>query len=174
MAAEWAAGKRSPHDPPLSVDGQPPNDFSKSIERFTAKGVKRVEAEEALLRQQISANAAYSVPNACGTCLFFQKNYYTWDDSQCTAFAKYAVHVRNSVGHCNNGEAWRPSSAALKQLRQTVIESRPGFLSRLAEALLDRISGRYRLREIEQSKRIEPPQRSTVVKIEDGAKSKKS
>lgn len=46
MATEFALGRRSPHDPLPSVDGQPPQDFSKHLDRFVAKGMKLVEKVE--------------------------------------------------------------------------------------------------------------------------------
>jgi len=171
MAAEWAAGKRSPHDPLPSVDGQPPNDFSKSIERFTAKGVKRVEAEEAMLRQSTAVVVQDMLPNTCATCWFYTSlGYSDWHLNRCVAFSLNTHAARTDARHCNNGISWRPNPALLKKYNY----DQRSFWAKLGTALLDRISGRYRLREIEQSKLIEPPQRSTVVKIEDGAKSKKS
>lgn len=46
MATDFALGRRTPDDPLPSVDGQPPQDFSKHLDRFTAKGVRLVEKME--------------------------------------------------------------------------------------------------------------------------------
>lgn len=170
MAADWAAGKRGSHEPLPPVDGQPPNDFSKSIERFTVKGIKRVEAEEAWLREQRSVDAGIAVPNACGTCLYFHEHSWDRRQNKCTAFILHPDQVRGSVQHCNNGDGWRPSPSAIRQLKASVNATKGGLLSRLAEAILDRISGRYHLRQIDQVKRIEPLQNSSFVSIEDGNK----
>jgi hypothetical protein len=126
-----------------------------------------------MMRQQIAETMAYSVPNACGTCLYYQPGSSDYQD-KCTAFTYHPKVVRFHGDYCNNGLAWRPSPKALHQISGAVSAAKGGFFSRLAEALLDRISGRYRLREIEQTKLIEPPQKSTVVKIGDGATPKKA
>ena len=47
MAVEFASGRRSPYDPLPSVDGQPPTDFSKTLERFIDKGKQTVQLQEA-------------------------------------------------------------------------------------------------------------------------------
>ena len=139
-AADWAAGRRSPHDPLPGVDGQPPNDFSKSIERFTARGTKIAQADDALVRNQASVIVQNVLPNSCATCWFYDRvGYGDWHRHRCNAFAVECGFARNDLGYCGSGAAWRPDPTLL---RKYSYENHRGFWSRLGEALISRLAGR--------------------------------
>lgn len=240
-AADWAAGRRSPHDPLPSVDGQPPNDFSKSIDRFIAKGVKIAQQDDDKMKrlQALVGNVATNspdfeqlvpeitilipivwaehpsasqeqvvkwayqlakanfdrvhksatveisstpprqtqqhtvsivqdaLPNACATCWFYVAHHWEkdWKHGRCEAFAWKCEGVRYHAEFCKNGVAWRPNPKLVKQYSY---QEHRGFWARLGDAIIDRISGRYRMRATleEEAK----PAKSKVVKIENRLK----
>lgn len=164
-AADWAAGRRSPHDPLPSVDGQPPNDFSKSIERFVAKGIKIAEADDATASNQTGVIVQDRLPNACATCWFNAGDSNSWHYAHCNAFALRCDSVRNSHEYCNGGVAWRPHP---KMLKQYSYQNHRGFWARLGDAIIDRLSGRYRMHDAPEEEA--KPAKSKVVKIESRPK----
>jgi hypothetical protein len=146
MAAEWAVGRRGPHDPLPSVDGQPPNDFSKSMERFTAKAIKVADADDALARSQTGVIVRDMLPNSCATCWFYapDTSLTDWTWGNCKAFSRSCAKTRNAVDGCNGGASWRPNPKLLKEYSY---QNHRGFWGRLGDALIDRLSGRYRMRD---------------------------
>lgn len=139
-AAEWAAGRSSPHDPLPGVDGQPPHDFSKSLERFAARGIKIAQADDALVRNKASVIVQDVLPNSCATCWFYDnRGHNDWYQNRCKAFATSCRDARNERGYCGSGAAWRPDPGLLRQYSN---DHDRGFWSRLGEALISRLAGR--------------------------------
>ena len=143
-AIAFASGSRSPHEPLASVDGQPPRDFSKSLERFIKSGTRVALQQEAEMAasepdQRVSTlrpvQTVYvtaeehrrnernpdDLPIACGTCRF-------------KGIENCKVHLASLysawIGDCRRGESWRPR--------------RKFILTRIADVIVNRISGRYR------------------------------
>jgi len=145
MATEFAAGKRSPLDPLPAVDGMPPRDFSNRLDRFIAKGSQTmIEQEAARLEEEGLSVGSDNLPNACATCWFFEaKSTEGWHHGTCKAFAIGTNFARFDENHCGNGRAWRPHPGLLVKYSYAH-HQRGGFWSRLGNAIIDRISGRYR------------------------------
>ena len=146
QAALFALGQRSPHDPLPAIEGQPPNDFSKSLVKFVAKGQRVADAQEKAELTTISANLVTvtdSLPNSCATCWFYEgnKTLTDWTWGQCKAYARRTLDVRDDAGYCNRGTSWRPHPDLI---RKYSYEKRRGFLARLGDAIIERLSGRNR------------------------------
>lgn len=152
-AAEFAKGIRSPSDPLPAVDGMPNHDFSKRIERFIAKGNRIAEQQEAVMQPIDGRARTYppenpdNLPIACGTCRY---------RSGTEVYSNCSVHLRRMddawANDCNRGQSWRPEKRSL--------------LGRLAEALLDRLAGRYQA-DISNSRTLPPQQTRKVIRIDD-------
>lgn len=163
MAVEFASGQRSAHDPLPAIEGQPVRDFSKSLDSFTAKGVRTAEAQERAqpTPQPAADENPHNVPVGCGTCRFFG------DIPTKVVHVGCKVHLMSHEvswadgARCNFGTNWRADPKLLPPtppvvIPQSVIStanvpakppiaSGPSFWRRLSDAFLDRISGRYRL-----------------------------
>lgn len=140
MAADFALNARSPHDPLPSIDGQPTNDFSKSLERFIAKGQRIAEQQEAKLspsddtrvptlrpvqtvyltpeeQRRLERNPD-DLPIACGTCRYKGYEY-------CRV---HLNRLEDAWRYTCKGESWRPR--------------RKFILTRVIDALLKRFAER--------------------------------
>lgn len=162
MAVEFALGQRSALDPLPALEGQPTSDFSKSLDAFTAKGVRIAEAQERVQpTPQIRADVnAHNIPVGCGTCLFFGGIPTQVVRSGCKVHLMTHEVSWGDSGRCNFGANWRPDPAHLPPAppvlaRQSFTPalplavptpaSGPSFWKRLGDAFLDRVSGKYRL-----------------------------
>jgi hypothetical protein len=122
MAEAFANGARSPSDPLPAVDGNPKNDFSKAIERHTAKSLRIAAKQDATTLEAQEIPTASLIPNgppnACGTCRYLRGRSSRYpNDYQCAAYLQDISKARYDHRLCNDGSGWRPK--------------RPGFLARL-------------------------------------------
>ena len=137
-AVAWAAGKREPSDPLPAVDGQPHNDFSKSIDRFISKSLKTVEKQEAEIAREPKVMhmepVIYGPPNACGTCTYFV-NMSNYDYHKCSAHGMLAKFARPHASFCNNGQSWRPEAGEINKIKAIYAVAERVFLHALETQL---------------------------------------
>lgn len=153
MAEEFANGQRSPHDPLPALDASPQRDFSRKLERFTARGTRLAEKQEL----ELIANEAFEdeaeareetpfqmPPNACGTCVFISWRADSIGGHRCNAHKESTNLARSHAAYCNHGQSWRPKPSELRRARRQARLSRRSFWSRLGDAIIARIGGNRR------------------------------
>ncbi|MEQ1649181.1 MAG: hypothetical protein ABL898_11390 [Hyphomicrobiaceae bacterium] len=181
QAADFALGKRSPYEALPSVDGLPSHDFSKSLDRFVAKGSRLVAAQESeAMANEIGRipnpqSRLSELPNACGTCLYFEQysggiSHQAYHD--CKAHGTKAVIARTSHSLCNHGVDWRPHADQVRELQKALGLSKPGFWSRVGSVLIERFSSRNRgaANQSDQNNSTQIQKPRSVVQIEDQSK----
>jgi len=136
MAEAFATGQREPLEPLPAVDGHPKSDFSKMLERHTAKSLRIAARQDAVPAQADPEPAmvvmADAPPNACGTCRYLRRREPYHVQYHCAAFLVETKYARNDVNLCNGGAGWRPSHSSLSR----------GLLSRIGHGIIDRMIGR--------------------------------
>lgn len=159
QAALFALGQRSPHDPLPSIEGQPPNDFSKSLEKFVAKGERTIAKQELIEPRKVTVltpvpKDEHSVPVGCGTCAYFDATAAHLYKAGYKHHNSCKVHMIphetswHDLGRCNAGQNWRPVPAPVRQFPTAApaapTPKRASFLSRLSDAIIERVAGRNR------------------------------